>query len=49
MTIRVLRGRRHLQSRGARKVVVRSGQIYATGVIYSEGQSFTVLRQGGWP
>ncbi len=29
---------------GPAKVVVKRGQIYATGVVYREGQSFTVLR-----
>lgn len=44
MTIRVIKAGDIYRVEGPAKVVVRSGQIYATGVIYSEGQSFTVLR-----
>jgi hypothetical protein len=44
VTIRVLRAGDIYRVEGPAKVVVRKGQIYATGVIYSEGQSFTVLR-----
>jgi polynucleotide 5'-hydroxyl-kinase GRC3/NOL9 len=44
MTIRVIKAGDIYRVEGPAKVVVRSGQIYATGVIYAEGQSFTVLR-----
>jgi len=49
MTIRVISAGDIYRVEGPAKVVVRSGQIYATGVIYSEGQSFTCSGQGGWP
>jgi polynucleotide 5'-hydroxyl-kinase GRC3/NOL9 len=44
VTIRVIKAGDIYRVEGPAKVVVRSGQIYATGVIYAEGQSFTVLR-----
>lgn len=44
MTIRVLKTGDMYRIEGPAKVVVRRGQIYATGVVYGEGQSFTVLR-----
>ncbi len=44
MTIRMIKAGDIYRVEGPAKVVVRSGQIYATGVIYAEGQSFTVLR-----
>lgn len=44
MTIRVLKAGDIYRVEGPAKVVVRKGQIYATGVTYTEGQVFTVLR-----
>jgi polynucleotide 5'-hydroxyl-kinase GRC3/NOL9 len=44
VTIRVLKAGDIYRVEGPAKVVVRKGQIYATGVTYTEGQVFTVLR-----
>jgi polynucleotide 5'-hydroxyl-kinase GRC3/NOL9 len=44
MTIRVIKAGDIYRVEGPAKVVVRKGQIYATGVTYTEGQVFTVLR-----
>ncbi|RFA97278.1 Clp1/GlmU family protein [Pyrobaculum aerophilum] len=44
MSIRVLKAGDVYRIEGPAKVVVRRGQVYATGVVYTEGQSFTVLR-----
>ncbi|MFN7105058.1 MAG: Clp1/GlmU family protein [Pyrobaculum sp.] len=44
MTLRVIRADDIYRVEGPAKVVVKRGQIYATGVVYAEGQSFTVLR-----
>ena len=44
MTTRVIKAGDIYRVEGPAKVVVRSGQIYATGVTYTEGQVFTVLR-----
>lgn len=43
MTLRVLRQGVY-RIEGPAKVTVHEGEIYATGVVYREGQSFTVLR-----
>ncbi|MEZ0319085.1 MAG: Clp1/GlmU family protein [Pyrobaculum sp.] len=44
MTIRIMRPGDIYRVEGPAKVVVKRGQIYATGVVYSDGQWFTVLR-----
>jgi len=44
MSIRVMRSGDVYRIEGPAKVVVKRGRVYATGVVYSEGQSFTVLR-----
>ena len=44
MTIRIMRPGDIYRVEGPAKVVVKRGQIYATGVVYGDGQWFTVLR-----
>ncbi len=44
MSVRVMKAGEMYRIEGPAKVVVRRGRIYATGVEYSDGQSFTVLR-----
>lgn len=44
MSLRVMKAGDIYRIEGPAKVVVKRGQIYATGVVYTEGQSFTVLR-----
>lgn len=44
MTTRIMRPGDMFRVEGPAKVVVKRGAVYATGVTYSEGQSFTVLR-----
>ncbi|MFN3803634.1 MAG: Clp1/GlmU family protein [Pyrobaculum sp.] len=44
MILRVIRTGEIYRVEGPAKVAVKRGQIYATGVVYVEGQSFTVLR-----
>lgn len=44
MPTRVIKAGDVYRIEGPAKVIVKRGHIYATGVIYGEGQSFTVLR-----
>jgi polynucleotide 5'-hydroxyl-kinase GRC3/NOL9 len=44
MTARALKSGEIYRIEGPAKVTVRQGRIYATGVVYTEGQSFTVLK-----
>ncbi|MEM4632129.1 MAG: Clp1/GlmU family protein [Pyrobaculum sp.] len=44
MTTRVMQPGDVYRIEGPAKVVVKKGSVYATGVVYTEGQGFTVLR-----